>query len=279
MDYELKDIRTDIIEACQTVPVVVDFWAEWCGPCKALSPVLEKLVSQSKGRWKLVKVDVDNPENQALASQFQIRSIPAVRMIYQGKMVAHFDGALPEAAVKKWLNENLPEREADDDQEDETTQIEKAIESGDRAKALEIAKKAYEADRESDEIKVQLALLLLPDDTETAEKLLSSLKEEGKYEIEKEVIGTIKHIKEIADGTVKPEPADAKQLPNYVAACKDLLAGNIEKAVSDLINIVMIDRSLDDDGARKACVAIFKMLGEKHPVSQAYRRRFSMALY
>lgn len=277
MDYELKDIQKDIIGPSSEVPIVLDFWAEWCGPCRALSPVIEKLASQAKGKWKLVKVDVDKPENQQLAAQFQIRSIPAVRMLFQGRLLGHFDGALPEAEVKKWLVKHLPEME-DDGSEDEETP-ESALEAGDRARALEIAKRMYNDDRENDELKVQLALLLLPDDMATASKLMGSLKDAEKFIIEKEVLDVATRVEAIAAGKEKPAPADAKLAGKYTEACKDLMAGRYEDAASKFIEIIMVDRSLDDDGARKACVALFKILGDKHPVTTAYRRRFSMALY
>lgn len=276
VDYELKDIRTDIIEACQHVPVVVDFWAEWCGPCKVLGPVLEKLAAQANGKWKFVKVDVENPQNQSLASQFQIRSIPAVRMIYQGKLIAHFDGALPEAQVKKWLGDNLPVSE---DEEPEGVQVDDLIEAGNRAAALELAKQNYNNDNENDELKLQLAFLLLPGDMGTAEKLINSVKEEGKYEIEREALNTLKRLTQIVDGSISVDSDKADLKTKYIAGCKAILTEDFELAADTLIQIIMIDRSLDEDGARKACVTLFKMLGEKHPVTKKFRRRFSMALY
>jgi len=276
VDYELKDIRTDIIEACQHVPVVVDFWAEWCGPCKALGPVLEKLAAQANGKWKFVKVDVENPQNQSLASQFQIRSIPAVRMIYQGKLIAHFDGALPEAQVKKWLADNLP---ASEEEEPEGVQVDDLIEAGNRAAALELAKQDYNNDKDNDELKVQLAFLLLPTDYDTAEKLINSVKEAGKYEIEREALNTLKRLTQIVDGSISVDSDKADLKTKYIAGCKAILTEDFELAADTLIQIIMINRSLDEDGARKACVALFKILGEKHPVTKKFRRRFSMALY
>lgn len=277
-DYELKDIRTDLLEPSADIPIVIDFWAPWCGPCKTLGPVLEKLASQAKGRWKFVKVNVDEQENQQLAAQFQIRSIPAVRMLYQGQILGSFEGALSEAQVKEWLKSNLPEREGQDDDDEQEDTVESFVEKGDREAALNAAKKAYEDDKNSDENKIQLALLLLPSDPDTAQKLIEAAGESGKYELEKESVLTISHLQQIAEsGTFEGD--GSKQAGNYVQAAKELFDLQYESALEKFINIVMIDRKLDNDGARKACIAIFQLLGEKHPVSQAWRRRFSMALY
>lgn len=279
MDYEVKDIRADIIEASQNVPVILDFWAEWCGPCRALGPVLEKLAQTAGNRWKLVKVDVENPQNQPLAGQFQIRSIPAVRMIYQGKLLGQFDGALPEAEVKKWLKTHLPEGEGGEEESEETSALVAALQSGNRERALKIARDAYNAENQNEEKKVQLAMLLLPDDAETAKKLLDSVGVEGKYEIEKEVVQTTNHMKKIADGEAVPEAKKPELLEKYKNACQAVFEGDYDAAAAGFIDVIMLDRSLDDDGARKACVALFKMLSENHPVTQNYKRRFSMALY
>ncbi len=277
MDYELKDIQKDIIDANASIPVVLDFWADWCGPCKTLGPILEKLASKANGKWKFVKVDLEKEENQPLASQFQIRSIPAVRMIYKGKMLGYFDGALPEHAVKEWLDKHLPDEfkaSATDDEDDIDALILKLISEGKREEALEFAKKAYQADMESDEQKVRLAMLLLPGDDETALKLMQTLKAEGKYEIEKEAVLTIQSLK-------KEDALDdnSKAAELYEAGKNKLLVGSFDEAADLLVQSMMLSRSVGDDAARKVCVALFKLLGEKHPVTVKYRRRFSMALY
>ena len=100
MSFEVTDFQKDIVEASETTPVVLDFWAEWCGPCRTLGPVLEKLAGEARGKWKLVKIDTE--QHQQVAAQFGIRSIPAVKMVYKKAIIAEFTGALPEASVRKW---------------------------------------------------------------------------------------------------------------------------------------------------------------------------------
>lgn len=249
MSYEVNDIKTDIIDVSQHTPVVIDFWAEWCGPCRVLGPVIEKLASQAKGRWKLVKVDLENPNNQPLAAQFQIRSIPAVRMIFQGKLLGEFNGALPESQIKQWLDAHLPKsHQAEDD--DEEALLTAAIESGDRSKSRKIAYSQYKEDRENDELKITLAMQLLPDKLTEAEKLMESLKEPERYSIEKEVLQTINHLWSVKKGKISlPDSGSATQ---YRDAANNLFKERFDDAAEGFIQVLMADRSLDED--RKSVV-------------------------
>src|SRR5690606_4784677 len=105
-DVSMSDFAQMVLARSHEVPVVVDFWATWCGPCRVLSPILEKLANEANGDWELVKVDVD--QNQALALQFGIQGIPTVIGFRDGDPVARFTGALPEESVRQWLRGLVP---------------------------------------------------------------------------------------------------------------------------------------------------------------------------
>ena len=275
MDYEVKDIQKDIIEASEQVPVVLDFWAEWCGPCRTLGPVIEKLAGEAAGRWKLVKVNVDDPQNQAFAAQFQIRGIPAVRMIYQRKMLGEFSGALPESEIRKWLDKHLPE--APEPEEGPEQLLDQALLEGDRTAAREMAIKLHNQEPGNDARQVQLALLILPNQLDEAVKLMQTLHQPEKYELESRVMETVKHLKSVAEGSA--DLPDIAMAQTYREGAQHFFREEFDEAAGMWISVLMADRALDDEGAKKACTALFTMLGDHHPVTVAYRRRFSMALY
>lgn len=275
MDFELQDFGKDVIEASDSVPVVIDFWAEWCGPCRQLGPVLEKLAGEAQGKWKLVKIDTDrNPE---IAAQFNIRGIPAVKMVYQSQIVAEFTGAQPEHVVKQWLEEHLPNGEATESEEI-MNKVDELLKEGDRQQAASLLATVIDDSTAPEEV-VKYAMLLLPDDIEEAEALIEEIEQVEKFEIEFETLETVKHLKEIAEGKAAPASDNKQASELYIRGAEAFFEKDFENALQSFIQSLQLDRQLDDDGARKACIACFTILSQEHPLTTKYRRRFSMSLY
>lgn len=277
MAYEMTDFQKDVIEVSRVKPVVIDFWAQWCGPCRVLGPVIEKLAGEAKGKWALVKIDTDRHPD--IAMQFQIRGIPAVKMVYNGQLIAEFTGAQPEATIRQWLEKNLPEGIGGEEEESWQERVALALSQGDREAALH----ALEAgNAEGDEAILKKMMLVLPKATKDARELMAAVSTIEKYQMEEEILETVERLSAIRDGETDPEQGDSSDpslQETYKKGIEMLFAHDFEQALNHFLTVMQKSRSFDDDGARKACLAIFAMLGEPHPITHRYRRVFSMSLY
>ena len=270
MAYEVDDFQTDVIEASEETPTVVDFWAPWCGPCRQLSPVLESLAEAAED-WQLVKVNVD--DNQEAAQSYGVRGIPAVKLFADGDVVAEFTGAKPKHAIQKWLEENLPTEEKE--RIEEATD---ALENGNHEQAEHLLWPVLEENPDHDEAQVLMARALafkdptraeaLADDADVADPTLRQVREG---------VQTLARLLEMAEDPSALPDDDAKD--TYVAGIEALADQDFDAALDHFIDVVRTHRDYDDDGARKACIALFTLLGEDHPVTQDHRRTFDMALY
>jgi putative thioredoxin len=269
-DYEVNDFKADVIEASRSKPVVVDFWAPWCGPCRQLSPVLEEL-AEAQDEWTLVKVNTD--ENAEAARSYGVRGIPAVKLFVDGTVEAEFQGALPKHAVSSWLEENLPS-----ESKARLEQAREALDEGNRDEAAELLEPVVEDEPDNGEAKVLLARALVFENAERARALAEEANvADGTLRQIRESVQTLARLVDLAETPDALPEGDGRD--DYLAGVGALAEGDFDTAVERFIDVVRTNRDYDDDGARRACVALFTLLGPQHPVTKDHRRSFDMALY
>jgi len=243
VDTSEATFQRDVIERSYEVPVVVDFWAEWCGPCRMLGPVIEKAVDARAGDVELVKLDTD--ANQRLAAEYRIQSIPAVKAFKDGQVVDEFVGALPPAAVERWLDGLAP------------SEAERLVEAG------------GEAD-------LRRALELEPGRADATVALARLLAERGEREEALELLGNVAGSFAVDGLAARLRLEEDEALREAFAA---LDAGETERGLDLLIeSIAAADPDRRED-LRKAIVGVLDELGVEHPLARDSRRRLANALY
>ncbi|UTW51693.1 thioredoxin [bacterium SCSIO 12827] len=281
-----SDIRTfvqDVIEASKDVPVLVDFWASWCGPCKQLTPVLEKLVLQAGGLIKLVKVNAD--ENQDLCQQLRVQSLPTVYAFKNGQPVDAFMGALPESQVKAFIEKLTDGAKAPLDQALEQGQA--ALAAGENDLALEIFKEIQAQDPANEAaisgiLRAQVALGMLAEAEEILTSLPANLRVKADIEAAASALELAKEIGQTGDPAELRARLDANPKDNqarFDLALALFARSDAEGAIDELLELVRRDRAWNDEAARKQLVKVFDTLGGAHELTVAGRRRLSSVLF
>jgi putative thioredoxin len=273
------DFERDVIQGSLKRPVVVDFWAQWCGPCRMLGPVLEKLAEQAQGQFLLAKAEVER--NQQVAAAWGVSSIPAVFGVRGGQVVDQFIGVLPEPQLHDWLDRLQPSPA-------EKLAAEAAeLESRDPAAAEAKLREALTLAPKQDAIKLRLARVLLAQDRAAeSEVLLQELAERGYLEPEAEELQAELALRRMAaeSGGVEQARAAATAAPGDRQAKWKLvqaLAGErkFEEALQQALELVQVDRRGLGEPARELMVELFRVLGPDNELTTAYRRKLSSALY
>lgn len=282
MNTTLATFENDVIEASALVPVLVDFWAPWCGPCKSLGPLLEKLEHDYAGRWRLVKVNVD--ENPQLAAHFQVRSIPHVVAFASGRPVDQFTGVLPESQLRAFIERLVPN----------PAQLERraalqALQEGQGALARDHLLAALALDPGFDEARLDLIELLLDedrsDDARREAGLLSPKTTQGidvRYNALKTRLDALDAVADLppTDALEAAVAADPANLDARFDLANALIARRAyEPALGHLLEIVKRDRSFRDDVGRKTMLSVFDLAAHDHALVSAWRRKLSAALH
>jgi putative thioredoxin len=279
VDVDLSNFEQVVLLGSRETPVLVDFWATWCGPCKALGPTLEKLADEMAGAFVLAKVDIDR--NQEIAQAFRIQSVPTVVLIAGGQPVDAFAGARSYAEVKEFLERHLgPGAGAGPDPVAEAREL---LAAGELVQAVALLAEAVEADPGDQAARALLALALFEaEDVEGAREHLAALDEAGQ---ELEDARSLRARLDLLDGAgdlealradLEAAPADVGRRIEYGRAL--VAVGRTEEGLDELLEACMRDLHFQDDAPRKALLEVFQALGPQDPLTLEYQQRLSVLL-
>ncbi|MDA8389479.1 MAG: thioredoxin [Gammaproteobacteria bacterium] len=278
-DVTLESFETDVLTRSRSVPVLVDFWAAWCGPCKMLMPILAKLAEDYQGRFFLAKVNSD--EQQELAARYGIRSLPTIKLFSNGETVGEFVGVQPERSIRALLDRYIA-RPSD-------RLVHEALEAetrGEVTDAIQILRRAHGEDAANDRAIAHLGRMLLEQGAGAeAEQILAKISAAGRADPDLAPLLTRLEFVRMTvvapplaelEKRVQAQPGDM-QARQWLGA-RYLLAGRYEAALEQWLTMVRENRQFGNDAGRKALLAAFNLLGGKGDLVRKYRNLLSLAL-
>jgi putative thioredoxin len=281
-DGDDASFMADVIEASRETPVIVDFWATWCGPCRQLGPALERAVTAAKGAVKLVKIDID--KNPAFAGQLRVQSIPAVFAFVDGRPVDGFMGAVPESQLKTFVERLTKADGADDGLEQVLAMARESLELGDLGGAAQAYAQVLQHDPENVKALGGLARVYLAgDEPDRAREIVDMAPADAK---DPDLDSVRAALALAADA-----PGDVRQFQDRLAAdpndfearfelAKALAAhGKLEDSVDNLLAIIEADHEWNDQAARKQLLTVFEAAGQMSELAKQGRRRLSAILF
>ena len=274
------NFMTDVVEASAHTPTLVDFWAPWCGPCKQLMPILDRLAAEYGGSFKLAKVNTD--EQQELAQKVGIRSLPTVVLFKDRTAVDHFVGIVPESQIRQLLDKHLPKKS-----DGPAARIAALKAAGDFAGAREVLQEQLLRDGSNIGLQTELAELhALEGDLDAARRLLEQLRSKEPNHAAVKRLGALLEFSTIIAAypdvrslkqRVASEPANLELA--HALAVHQLLGGNVEPALQTWLSMMREHRGFRDDLGRRSLVLAFEMIGEADPIVGQVRRAMARMLF
>jgi len=286
IDVDMNNFMAEVVEGSSQIPVIVQFWAPWCGPCKQLGPVLEKVVAAAHGKVKMVRVNID--DNQQIAQQLRVQSVPTVYAFVDGQPVDGFSGAQPESALTQFVEKLSSMGGAGADIAGMLEAANTAVETQDFAGAMQIYQQVMEADPESADALAGLVRCLTGmQDHQAAREIIDQLNDEFREKPSMQAAIAALELAEraaesagdldLAQAAVAANPEDLQARQDLAMAlfATDDNAG----AMAQLLESIRVDRSWNDEAARLQLLEFFKTLGAANPDVMAARRQLSTLLF
>lgn len=270
IDVSEADFEYQVLAYSQHIPVVVDFWAEWCVPCRTLGPMLERLTLEAGGTFRLAKVNVD--QNQNLSLRYNVRSIPAVKAFRDGKMVSEFVGMQPEPKLKEWLRALAPSST--------DLLLEKGlslISEGEWVSSQEAFQEILKVNPDSAPAQFGLAKSKLAQgQVDEAQRILQSLPPSREFARAEALLPLTQALIRQQNGENNhDQPLEAA----YQRALRLILRGNIPASLDGLLDILREDKYFRDGEVRQVILGLFELMGDENPVTRQYRQELASVLF